>query len=158
MVINLCYSFVTHCFQSIDNNGKIVTYYVADCIPRYCTLVEYMSCSFTLVMRADYLLLCVMFYIKHVMNCGKAGRACGCLHESVLSYNSDRTHSVSVETVGDLFVYMNLDGVSTHARSSSFHFPFRIEQSIENSLWNETQNEIHVYYGRNSDCLQNEKF
>ena len=34
-----------------------------------------------------------------------------CLHESGLSYNPDRTHSISVENIRDwiIFVYMNPD-------------------------------------------------
>ena len=41
----------------------------------------------------------------------------GCLHESGLSFNPDRTHSVSVEIIGDwiIFVYMNPDWVATHS-------------------------------------------
>ena len=55
----------------------------------------------------------------------------GCLNKSRLSHNPDRTHSVSVETIGDwiIFVYMNSDWVMSHSGSSSFHFSFRIKHS-----------------------------
>ena len=97
----------------------------------------------------------------------------GCLHES-LSFNPDRTRSVSFEIIGDWikFVYMNPDWVAT----SSFHFSFRIEHSIWNEMsirshvnldqdftlkWNSTfviENEIGLRYCRNNDCLENSKF
>ena len=50
----------------------------------------------------------------------------------------DRTHSVSVETIGDwiIFVYMNPDWVSTHSGSSSFHFSFWNETLDRNGILN----------------------
>ena len=90
----------------------------------------------------------------------------GCLSESGLSFNQDRTHSVSVEIIGDwiIFVYMNPDWVATHFGSSSFHFSFRTEYSIRNEMsfrnhvnldqnfeiLDETRNEINVHYARNN--------
>ena len=58
-----------------------------------------------------------------------------CLHESGLTFNPDRSHSVSVEIIGDwiIFVYLNPDWVATSG-SSSFHFSFRIEHSIRNEM------------------------
>ena len=76
----------------------------------------------------------------------------GCLHESGLSFNPDRTHSVSVEIIGDwiIFVYMNPDWVATHSGSSTFHFSFQIEHSIRNemSIRNHVNLDryIYIYY------------
>ena len=64
------------------------------------------------------------------------GNLRGYLHESGLSFNPDRTHYVSAETIEDwiIFVHMNPDWVATHSGSSSFHFSFRIELSIRNEI------------------------
>ena len=62
----------------------------------------------------------------------------GCLHESGLSFNLDRTHSVSVEIIGDwiIIVYMNQDWVATHSGSSSLHFSFFIPDWTLDPEWN----------------------
>ena len=45
----------------------------------------------------------------------------GCLHESGLSFNPDRTHFVPVKIIGDwiIFVYINPEWFATHSGSSS---------------------------------------
>ncbi len=61
----------------------------------------------------------------------------GCLHDSGLTFNPDRTHSGSAETIEDsniFSVYMNIKTlaceVAIHPGLSSFRFSFRIRISI----------------------------